>query len=234
MPRAILTVCLLPVTCRVTYFLYCIRKFKPYPVQVRIAYLGLLVVGVFPGMQWVHWIQLFGTTAMVTVGYCPLIRRLSLAPLNRHEPLTVSLVWHAFVCEPCAGGLIQWSVNSKNPTVACCSVQLCSRPKAETELWCYTRVSRRCTLDIYSRTLGNIRLNCSNTRYERLPTTFGKSCWHLVLCMPFWTVRFSTGFLFDRDAERILLTGGGLLGGEQVNRAFRCSACGIVTILERS
>jgi hypothetical protein len=105
-----------------SYFMYRIRKFKPYPVQVRIAYLGLLVAGVFPGMQWIHWVQLFGTTAMVTVGYCPLIRMLSLAPLNRNEPLTVSLVWHAFVREPCAGGLIQWSVNSKNPTVACCSL----------------------------------------------------------------------------------------------------------------
>jgi hypothetical protein len=45
-------------------------------VQVRVAYMGLLAVGIVPWMQWVHRVQLFGSISMVTVGYCPLIRTL--------------------------------------------------------------------------------------------------------------------------------------------------------------
>jgi hypothetical protein len=92
------------------YFWRRLRQVRPYPVQVRIAYLGLLAVGSLPWMQWLHWVQLFGTTAMVTVGYCPLIRLLSLAPPNRTEPLTAPLVWRVFVTAPGVGGLVKWPV----------------------------------------------------------------------------------------------------------------------------
>ena len=52
------------------YFWHLLRRIKPYPVQVRIAYIVWSAVGLLPGMQWMLWIQLCGTTAMVTVGYC--------------------------------------------------------------------------------------------------------------------------------------------------------------------
>lgn len=43
-------------------------------------------------MIWVHWVQVIGTTAMVTAGYCLLARLLRLAPFNRTDPLTWSLI----------------------------------------------------------------------------------------------------------------------------------------------
>lgn len=106
----------------VGYFWYRLRQIKPYPVQVRVAYLVWSAVGLLPGMPWMLWIQLGGTTAMVTVGYCPLIRLLSLLPPNRSKPLTANLVWRAFVKTPCAGGLVTWATRSTRPDGGCCSV----------------------------------------------------------------------------------------------------------------
>ncbi|QDT73580.1 hypothetical protein I41_27690 [Lacipirellula limnantheis] len=115
------------------YFFHLIQRIRPYPVQVRIAYLGLLIVGVLPWMNWIHWIQLCGTTAMVTVGYCPLIRLLSLLPLNNDKPLTISLVWRAFVLQPCAGGLVKRRAKSPSAAVNCCSLAV-DRPTMECSL----------------------------------------------------------------------------------------------------
>jgi hypothetical protein len=108
--------------CAVTgcYFWYRLRQVKPYPVQVRIAYPVWSALGLLPGMQWMLWIQLCGTTAMVTVGYCPLIRLLSILPPNRTEPLTASLMWRAFVKQPCAGGLVKWTTPTVSSAATCC------------------------------------------------------------------------------------------------------------------
>ena len=103
------------------YFYTIIGKLRPYPVQIRLAYLGLLLMGTLPGMQWAYWVQLVGTTAMVTVGYCPLARMLNLVPLNREEPLTRSFVWRVFFQDPCVGGIVQWSAESDAPA-ACCAL----------------------------------------------------------------------------------------------------------------
>lgn len=64
-------------------------------VQVRLAYFALLVVGLLPGMAWVHWLQLAGTAAVVASGYCLLARAMSLLPWNRQQPLTARLVRQA-------------------------------------------------------------------------------------------------------------------------------------------
>ena len=74
-------------------------------------------------MNWIDWVPLFGTTAMVTGGYCPLLRFLGIAPWNRAEPLNFSLLWRLFVREPCAGRLLPWSAASSIPASACCSVR---------------------------------------------------------------------------------------------------------------
>jgi hypothetical protein len=105
------------------YFMLHLKRLRPYPVQTRLAYLGLLLCGMLPWMNWIYWVPLIGTTAMVTVGYCPLLRLLSIAPWNRTEPLSWSLLWRVFVREPCAGGLLQWSSTSSLPASACCSVR---------------------------------------------------------------------------------------------------------------
>jgi hypothetical protein len=66
------------------------------PVQVRVAYLLLLTVGLWAPMQWIHVVQLLGTSARILIGYCLLARILSLAPWNRREPLSLSLVHRTF------------------------------------------------------------------------------------------------------------------------------------------
>jgi hypothetical protein len=105
------------------YFLLRLKRLRPYPVQVRLAYLGLLVSGMFPRMEWIYWVPLVGTSAMVIVGYCPLLRLLSIAPWNRTKPLGLSLLWQVFVREPRTGGLLQGSSATETPAALCCSVR---------------------------------------------------------------------------------------------------------------
>lgn len=76
-------------------------------VQVRVAFLALLVLGLAPAAQWFHWLQFAGTSAMVAVGYCPLARILSLAPWNRDEPLTADRVRAAFLTRAPRGGILR-------------------------------------------------------------------------------------------------------------------------------
>lgn len=68
-----------------------------FPAQVRIAYLGLLMFGLWPPLKIIHWIQLVGTTAMVLFGYCFLARCLSLLPFNRQQVLTTTLLMQTFL-----------------------------------------------------------------------------------------------------------------------------------------
>jgi hypothetical protein len=77
-----------------------------FPVQVRVAYLMLLVIGSVPLLGFIHWIQLFGTWAMVLVGYCPLARMLSLLPWNRCEPLSGELIGRTFFSPPVSGSIL--------------------------------------------------------------------------------------------------------------------------------
>jgi len=78
-----------------------------FPVQVRAAYLMLLGIGLWAPMQWLHWVQLVGTSARVVVGYCLLARILSLMPWNRFEPWSRDLIRHTFLtlqeARPCSG-----------------------------------------------------------------------------------------------------------------------------------
>jgi hypothetical protein len=83
------------------------RRLRAFPVQVRLGYLGLLLLGQWTPLYFIYWIQLAGTTAMVCFDYCPLARFLSLMPWNRREPLTPSLVWRTFLSPPVRGGILQ-------------------------------------------------------------------------------------------------------------------------------
>ena len=71
-----------------------------FPVQVRIAYLGMLLAGLWPPLAPLHWIQLAGTCALLVFDYCPLARLLSLMPWYRRNPLTLQLIWRTFVSPP--------------------------------------------------------------------------------------------------------------------------------------
>ncbi len=73
------------------------RDSTAFPVQVRTAYLGLLLAGLWGPLLWIHWMQFAGTTARILAGYCLLARILSLAPWNRRQPLTSGLLRRTFL-----------------------------------------------------------------------------------------------------------------------------------------
>ncbi|MEK6785973.1 MAG: hypothetical protein AABY61_10880 [Nitrospirota bacterium] len=72
------------------------RDATSFPMQVRAAYLGLLFAGLWGPLQWIHCVQLVGTSARVVIGYCFLARVLSLAPWNRQQPLSWDLITRTF------------------------------------------------------------------------------------------------------------------------------------------
>lgn len=73
------------------------RDVTAFAVQVRVVYLAMLVAGTWAPLQWIHWMQLMGTSARVAIGYCLLARTLSLAPWNRWQPLSMDLVRRTFL-----------------------------------------------------------------------------------------------------------------------------------------
>src|SRR5574338_949524 len=68
-----------------------------FPVQVRMTYILLLALGLWPPLHWIHLMQVIGTSARVLIGYCLLARVLSLTPWNRAEPLSAALVRRTFL-----------------------------------------------------------------------------------------------------------------------------------------
>jgi len=90
--------------------------FSAFPVQVRSAYLLLLIIGLWPPLRFVHWLQLAGTIAMVGYGYCPLARIMSLMPWNREVPLTGKLLVRTFFSPPVAGNVMQCLARADSST----------------------------------------------------------------------------------------------------------------------
>jgi hypothetical protein len=78
---------------------------RPFPVQIRLGYLALLLLGLIPQLFWIHWVQLIGTLAMVTIGYCLMERVLSLLPWNRTDPPAQMGILSTLLRGP-SGGLI--------------------------------------------------------------------------------------------------------------------------------
>jgi protein-S-isoprenylcysteine O-methyltransferase Ste14 len=76
-------------------------------VQIRLFYTLLLVLGLVPGMGWVHWMQLVGTSIRVLIGYCLLERELRLTPWNLIEHLTWKSAWQIMTTRP-VGGLVRF------------------------------------------------------------------------------------------------------------------------------
>jgi len=86
-------------------------RLAAFPVQVRTAYLVLLVAAQWTPLHFIYWIQFAGTWAYVLFGYCPLARMMSLLPGNRTEPLTMSLLKTAIFAPPVRGSLIKAAVS---------------------------------------------------------------------------------------------------------------------------
>lgn len=87
---------------------YLARGHRPstLPMQVRIAYLGILALGLWPPLSLLHWMQLAGTSALLAFDYCPLARTLSLMPWNRRVPLTGRLVLRVLLAPPVRGSTL--------------------------------------------------------------------------------------------------------------------------------
>jgi hypothetical protein len=75
------------------------------PVQVRAAYLGVLLLGSWPPLRALHWLQFAGTAVVLVFDYCVLARLLSLLPWNRHTPLTRARLRATFLSPPVRGSV---------------------------------------------------------------------------------------------------------------------------------
>ena len=76
-----------------------------FPVQIRFAYTGLLIVCQIPSLRWLYWVPAVGTLALVVFGYCLMARILSLLPGNRTEPMSLDLLRRTFLTPPAPGNI---------------------------------------------------------------------------------------------------------------------------------
>lgn len=79
------------------------RSVRALDVQVRVAYLGLLVLGTLPGLWPIHVVQFVGVNALLVADYCLLARLLTLLPWHRPRPLSVALVRDVLLTPPAPG-----------------------------------------------------------------------------------------------------------------------------------
>jgi hypothetical protein len=108
------------------------RSLVAYSVQLRAAYLLLLLICYLPSTRWLYWLIAAGTLALILFGYCFLTRVLSLLPWNSRETYTLDRVRRTFFSAPdldrvaanaavagCAGGLctIEAQVAPQTPHV---------------------------------------------------------------------------------------------------------------------
>jgi hypothetical protein len=82
-----------------------LRRADALPVQVHLAYLGLLVAGTWPPLQLLHLLQFVGVNALLVADYCLLARVLVLMPWNRTAPLSLRLVVFALTAPPVPGSI---------------------------------------------------------------------------------------------------------------------------------
>ena len=82
---------------QIVHVVWLTRDLTALPVQVRVAYLAMLIAGLWGPLQWIHWMQFAGITARVLIGYCLLGRILSLAPWNCWQPVSFPLVRRTFL-----------------------------------------------------------------------------------------------------------------------------------------
>ena len=90
---------------QIVHFAWRTRSLGALPVQVRIGYTILLGISIF--IPWLFWLPAIGTTALVTVGYCPLARFLLLMPWNRRVRLSPDFVGRVFLSPPGPGSILR-------------------------------------------------------------------------------------------------------------------------------
>lgn len=83
------------------------RSIATFPIQVRFAYLLLLLIALPDQLQVIYWIPAIGTWAQVLFGYCTMARMVSLLPWNRTEAFSLDLVKRTFLSPPVRGSFLQ-------------------------------------------------------------------------------------------------------------------------------
>jgi hypothetical protein len=88
------------------HFAFNRRDLRSFEVQVRAAYLALLLAGLAPSLWILHVAQFVGLNARLITDYCPMARMLVLAPWNRSVPLSWSLVRWIIFSPPAPGSIL--------------------------------------------------------------------------------------------------------------------------------
>lgn len=89
-------------------------------VQVRAAYLAMLLLGLWPPLAFLHVAQAIGVWVNVLYDYCVAARILSLLPWNRRHPLSLRLVAWTFLTPPGAASILERARRSDAaPAVRC-------------------------------------------------------------------------------------------------------------------
>jgi hypothetical protein len=96
------------------------RSLFAYSVQLRAAYLLLLLICFLPSMRWFYWLIVAGTLALNVFGYCFLTRVLSLFPWNSREAHTLDRWRRTFFSAPDLDRV------KTNPKLAGCAGGLCT------------------------------------------------------------------------------------------------------------
>lgn len=81
------------------------KSMASFPVQVRVAYLMLLLIALWPPLYWMLYFVILGTSAMVLFDYCFLARCMSLMPWNCKQPYNLTLFLKTFVSKPVTGSV---------------------------------------------------------------------------------------------------------------------------------
>lgn len=81
------------------------RHWRHLAVQVRAAYLALLLIGQWPALWPLPVLQFAGTSALLVADYCLLARLLLLLPWNRREPVSADLVRRLLLTPPAPGAI---------------------------------------------------------------------------------------------------------------------------------
>ena len=89
------------------------QSITAFAVQVRFAYLCLLVVAFAEPLRLLYWIPTIGTWALLLFGYCTMARVVSLLPWNRTEDFSLALLKTTFLSPPVRGSLMQNRLSSQ-------------------------------------------------------------------------------------------------------------------------
>ena len=104
------------------------KSLTAFAVQLRVAFIVLLLVGLIPYMQWLFWVPAFGLLALVAFGYCLLARMMSLLPWHRTEPMSLGLIRRTFFSRPDLGRVTETQPGMSCPGGMCTIDAQVARP----------------------------------------------------------------------------------------------------------